>query len=200
MIDKIMIEKLHDRGIRDIDIELWNEKYSSDSDPTLKEIAAKHGIKSPNTVSKRIKKVQRAIIAIASEDSKVGRSVAIQPRGSSGSTQISARGASSEYNLALPTTDPFASLQSFQELGQISSAGGAVFGAGAASLHQGFTRTDLPFEKRMDMVMKGGSVVVGGLLSLMVTLQNLSGQSNVDNTDTQSSAKTADPSSGFLEG
>ena len=196
MIDGIMLEKLHSRGIRDSDIELWKEKYLNADDPTFKEIASKHAIKSPNTVSKRVKKVQRAIFAIANDDSKPQKTVAIQPRGPSSSMQM--QSGSSEYQLALPTSDPFSALQSFQQLGQISSAGGAVFGAGMASLHQGFTRDDLPFEKRMDMAMKGGSVVVGGILSLLVTLQNLS---NVQPNDTMTtvSGKSEKLASGFLE-
>ena len=44
-----------------------------------------------------------------------------------------------------------------------------MIGLGAATLVQGFTREDLPYEERQKRVMKGASVLAGGLLAAFLT-------------------------------
>ena len=77
--------------------------------------------------------------------------------------------------LALPKENPFLALETFGELSGITSAGGSVIGMGAATLVQGFTREDLPYEERQKMAMKGASVLVGGLLAAYLTFNQFSG-------------------------
>ena len=75
--------------------------------------------------------------------------------------------------LALPTQNPFSHLSTFEDMAGITSAGGAVIGAGAASVVRAFKDESAPYEQRMNDAMKGGAVIIGSALSLWLTIQNL---------------------------
>jgi len=75
--------------------------------------------------------------------------------------------------LALPTQNPFAQLTTFEEMAGITSAGGAVIGAGAAEVVRAFKDESAPYEQRLNSAMKGGAVIIGSALSLWLTIQNL---------------------------
>ena len=123
-----------------------------------KEIAQELGLH-PSTVSVKIKKMREALKEI---DEKVERG------------EITLREAKGTTALSIPQKNPFEGLQTFNELAGISSAGGAVFGAAAAEVIDGFNRDDLPYEERMVKVMRGASALGGGILSLYVTVKQLS--------------------------
>jgi hypothetical protein len=78
----------------------------------------------------------------------------------------------------LPKENPFLALETFGELSGITSAGGSVIGMGAATLMQGFTREDLPYEDRQKLTMKGASVLAGGLLAAYLTYMKFSQNPN----------------------
>ncbi len=123
-----------------------------------KEIAEELGIH-PSTVSVKIKKMRQALEEI---DEKVERG------------EITLRATKETTALSIPQKNPFEGLQTFNELAGISSAGGAVFGAAAAEVVDGFNREELPYEERMMKVMRGASALGGGILSLYVTMKQLS--------------------------
>ena len=137
---------------------------------TYKRIAEKFGLKNAVSVSRRIRKIQGILQSI---DRGV-KSGDIVLKSSGGKVAVSGSKGQGAMSLALPENNPFPGLNTFQELGSIASAGGSVIGMGAATLAQGFTREDLPYEERQMMVMKGGSVIVSSLLALYLTFNKFS--------------------------
>jgi hypothetical protein len=140
-------------------IEIYKMKIAGKKN---KEIAESLGIH-PSTVSTKISKMRRAL---ADVDERLKKGELMLPV----KEQTTA--------LALPTKNPFDQLQTFNQMAGITTAGGAVFGAGVASIVQGFQDEKMPYEQRLMNVMKGGSVVMGGILSLYLTVKQLTEEAN----------------------
>ena len=141
--------------VDDQDIEIYKMKMSGKKN---KDIAQELGLH-PSTVSVKIKKMRQALAEV---DRKVEKG------------EITLREAKEETHLAIPQKNPFEGLQTFNELAGISSAGGAVFGAAAAEVIDAFNCEELPYEERMVKAMRGASALGGGILSLYLTVKQLS--------------------------
>jgi hypothetical protein len=162
------IDILKKNGVKDRDIAMFNDHMKGGEGSTFKELAKKYGVKSPVTVSRRIKKVQK-VLSQLDQGVKSG-DITLQNKGLAVQSPTQNSGGA----LALPKENPFLALETFGELSGITSAGGSVIGLGAATLAQGFTREDLPYEERQKRVMKGASVLFGGLLAAYLTYKQFS--------------------------
>jgi hypothetical protein len=156
-------------GVKERDISMFNDRMKGGEGSEYKDLAKKYGVKSPVTVSRRIKKVQKALAEL-DKGVKLGN-VLLQSTGvvkpeTKPSQSLATTGGGT---LSLPRENPFLALETFTELSGITSAGGSVIGMGAATLMQGFTREDLPYEDRQKLTMKGASVLAGGLLAAYLT-------------------------------
>lgn len=166
---------LKSKGVTERDIAMFNDRMKGGKGSSLSDLAKKYGVKASVTVSRRIKKVQKVLSELESgvntgDIDLQPRGVSVQPRKQSGS----GGGQGSGGALALPDKNPFLALETFGELSGITNAGGSVIGMGAATLVQGFTREDLPYEERQKLAMKGASVLAGGVLAAMLTFQKFS--------------------------
>lgn len=162
MDDMTEIDILKSKNVKERDIEMFTLRMKKGM--SYKDIAAKFGLKNGVSVSRRVKKIQKLLQSI----DKGIKSGEIVLRSAGTGSQL-AKSNSQGSNLMLPEQNPFNALNTFQDLAGISSAGGAVIGAGAATLFQGFARDDLPYGERQMMVMKGGSVLASSLLALYLT-------------------------------
>jgi hypothetical protein len=97
--------------------------------------------------------------------------------------------------LALPTQNPFSQLSTFEEMAGITSAGGAVIGAGAAEVVRAFKDESAPYEQRLNSAMKGGAVIIGSALSLWLTIQNLT--KDLDDLNKPKEIKNVTPESQY---
>lgn len=157
------IDILKAKNVKERDIEMFRLRMEGLS---FKSIAEKFGLKNGVSVSRRVKKIQ-ALLKGIDKGIKAGDIVL---RNTGGQVAIRQGG----MGLALPENNPFLALETFKDLAGISSAGGAVIGAGAATLVQGFTREDLPYEERSMLAMKGGSVLASSILALYLTFNKFS--------------------------
>jgi hypothetical protein len=162
------IDILKKKGVKERDISMFNDRMAGGEGSNYKDLATKYGVKSPVTVSRRVKKVQK-ILSDLEKGVKSGE-VILQRKSVTVSTPDASGG-----SLALPRENPFLALETFGELSGITSAGGSVIGMGAATLMQGFTREDLPYEDRQKLTMKGASVLAGGLLAAYLTYMKFAG-------------------------
>jgi hypothetical protein len=169
------IDILKKKGVKDRDIAMFNDHMKGGKGSTFKELADKYGVKSPVTVSRRVKKVQK-ILSELEQGVKSG-DITLQSKGLIVQSPDGGGG-----KLALPKENPFLALETFGELSGISSAGGSVMGMGAATLVQGFVREDLPYDERQKLAMKGASVLFGGLLAAYLTFNKFSGLDDADST------------------
>jgi hypothetical protein len=165
MSDMTDINILKKQNVKDRDIEMFRLRMQEGK--SYKEIAAKFGLKNGVSVSRRIKKIQ-ALLKSIDRGVKSG-DIVLKSAGVGGSQLVTRPNGSAGMGLILPEQNPFLALNTFQDLAGISSAGGSVIGAGAATLVQGFMREDLPYEDRSMLVMKGGSVLANSLLALYLT-------------------------------
>jgi len=160
---------LKKHGVKERDISIFNDHMKGGKGSSYKELAEKYKVKSPVTISRRVKKVQK-ILAELEKGVKSGevllQSQGLTPARVQRSSSLATTGGGT---LALPRENPFLALETFGELSGITSAGGSVIGMGAATLIQGFTREDLPYEERQSRAMKGASVLAGGLLAAYLT-------------------------------
>lgn len=164
------LDMLKIKGVSERDLEMF--KMRMEDGKSYKEIAAKFNLKNGVSVSRRVKKIQ-ALLKGIDKGVKSG-DIVLRNTGNG----VVARQGSSGMALALPDNNPFLALNTFQDLAGISSAGGAVIGAGAATLMQGFTREDLPYEDRQMMALKGGAVIASSLLSLYLTFNKFTQEQN----------------------
>lgn len=160
------IDYLKSKGVKERDLEMFQRRMKGE---TYKEIAKSYGLKNAVSVSRRVKKVQ-SLLKDMGRGIKTGDIVLRNAGVQTGLAKSQIRAGS----VSLPTNNPFLQLETFEELAGMSSAGGAVIGAGAATLFQGFTREDLPYEQRTVLAMKGGSVLASSLLSLFLTFKKFS--------------------------
>lgn len=167
MVGISTIDLLKKSGVKDRDISMFNDHMKGGEGSTFKELSSKYDV-NPVTVSRRVKKVQM-VLSKLDAGVKSG-DVLLQPKGVSLQPNASGSGGS----LALPKENPFLALETFGELAGITSAGGSVIGMGAATLAQGFSREDLPYDERQKMAMKGASVLAGGLLAAYLTFMKFS--------------------------
>jgi hypothetical protein len=125
----------------------------------------------PLTVSRGINKVQKALDEI-DEHVKAG-DLRIQPH--TGQQQepqyLMPFPQQHRQQIALPQSNPFPQLERFSEMAGIANAAGNVVGLGVATFRKGWEDETLPYQERMDLVMKGGSVVVGSIFSFYQTLK-----------------------------
>ena len=168
------IDILKSKKVKERDIEMYKLRVIDGESYT--DIAKKFGLKSPVSVSRRVKKIQ-GILQSMNEGIKSG-DIALESKGVQRGTAIATTRA--HGGLSLPTTNPFDSLNTFEEIAGMSSAGGAVIGSGLAALAQGFSREDLPYEQRTILAMKGGSVLASSLLSLWLTFNKLSPETAIN--------------------
>jgi hypothetical protein len=164
------LDMLKIKGVSERDLEMF--KLKMEGGKSYKDIAAQFGLKNGVSVSRRVKKIQ-ALLKEIDSGVKSG-DIVLRNTG----TGVVAHQGSSGMALALPDNNPFLALNTFQDLAGISSAGGAVIGAGAATLMQGFTREDLPYEDRQMMALKGGAVIASSLLSLYLTFNKFTQEQN----------------------
>lgn len=164
------LDMLKIKGVSERDLEMF--KLRMEGGKSYKDIAAQFNLKNGVSVSRRVKKIQ-ALLKGIDKGVKSG-DIVLRNTG----TGVVARQSSSGMALALPDNNPFLALNTFQDLAGISSAGGAVIGAGAATLMQGFTREDLPYEERQMMALKGGAVIASSLLSLYLTFNKFTQEQN----------------------
>jgi hypothetical protein len=160
-IESSDLDMLKIRGVSERDLLMF--KMRMEEGKKYNEIAAHFGLKNGVSASRRVKKIQ-ALLKSIDKGVKSG-DIVLKSTG----VGVSAQQNSTGMQLALPSNNPFLALNTFQDLAGISSAGGAVIGAGAATLMQGFTREDLPYEERQMMALKGGAVIASSLLSLYLT-------------------------------
>lgn len=123
------------------------------------EIAQELGLH-PSTVSTKLKDMRKKLKDL---EEKVNK----------GEIVLKEQGGERVTALAIPNKNVLDQLQNFNQMAGIANAGGAVFGMGAAAVVKGFNDETLPYEQRMEHVMKGASMLGGGILSLYVTLKNL---------------------------
>lgn len=169
MVDENTIEKLKTMDVSKKDIDMFRDRMDGKS---YKDIANKYGYKSAVTVSKRIKNIQRMIKKI--DDGIKSGEISIRSAPTRGNAISSASpDGSSTLTLTVPQENPFMALNTFSDMAGITNAGGSVFGAGASAIYEGFTREDLPHGNRLEMVMKGGSVLIGGIFSFYQTFKTL---------------------------
>jgi hypothetical protein len=161
------IDTLKKKGVKDRDISMFNDHMKGGKGSSFKELAVKHGV-TPVTVSRRVKKVQK-VLSELDQGVKSG-DITLQNKG----VVVHSPATGGGGVLALPKENPFLALETFGELSGITSAGGSVIGMGAATLVQGFTREDLPYDERQKMTMKGASVLAGGLLAAYLTFKQFS--------------------------
>lgn len=159
------IDILKAKNISDRDIEMF--KMRMEGTP-FKQIAAKFNLKNGVSVSRRVKKIQTLLKGI-DRGIKSGN-IVLKNAG----TQIQTSKHATGVGVALPDNNPFLALNTFEDLAGISSAGGAVIGAGAATLFQAFQREDLPYGERQMLAMKGASVLGSSILSLYLTFNKFS--------------------------
>jgi hypothetical protein len=168
------IDILKSKKVKERDIEMYKLRVIDGESYT--DIAKKFGLKSPVSVSRRVKKIQEMLKGI-DKGIKSGDIVLENKGVERGGTAVATR---SQGGLSLPTSNPFDSLNTFEEIAGMSSAGGAVIGSGLAALAQGFSREDLPYEQRTILAMKGGSVLASSLLSLWLTFNKLSPETAIN--------------------
>ena len=162
------IDMLKKNGVKDRDILMFNDHMKGGEGSSFKDLATKYGVTAV-TVSRRVKKVQK-VLSDLEKGVKTG-DITLENRGLATQQQPPGGGGV----LALPKENPFLALETFGELSGITSAGGSVIGMGAATLVQGFTREDLPYDERQKLTMKGASVLAGGLLAAYLTFNQFSG-------------------------
>ena len=160
------IDILKAKNVKERDIEMF--KMRTVDGMSYKDIAVHFKLKNGVSVSRRVKKIQELLKGI-DRGVKSG-DIVLRNAG----TQVATRQSQNEMGLSLPDNNPFLALETFKDLAGISSAGGAVIGAGAATLMQGFQREDLPYDERQMMVMKGGSVLASSILALYLTFNKFS--------------------------
>jgi hypothetical protein len=170
MENRTTIEILRGRGVTDRDIEMFNLHIKGGKGSSFTDLSKKYGI-SAVTVSRRVKKLQK-VIAELEAGVKPG-DVSLQNRG-----LAPPRHQQQGVALSIPKENPFLALETFGELSGITNAGGSVFGLGVATLAQGFTREDLPYEERQKLAMKGASVLAGGILAAYLTYMQFTDQNN----------------------
>jgi len=193
MVDANTIEKLKTLDVSKKDIDMFRDRMDGKS---YKEIASKYGYKSAVTVSKRIKNIQKMIKKI--DDEIQSGEISIRRSHSNtgiNSTRTSDDGSAS-LSLTVPNENPFIALNAFSDMAGITNAGGSVFGAGASAVYEGFVREDLPHGQRLEMVMKGGGVLVGGLFSFYRTFKTLNeiAEKNVRSSGTPQAMNEVDNS------
>jgi hypothetical protein len=157
------VDILKSKNVKDRDVQMFKLHMEGLS---YKEIASRFGLKNGVSVSRRVKKIQALLKGI----DKGIKSGDIVLRNAGG--QVAPRQGGT--GLALPENNPFLALNTFQDLAGISSASGSALGLGAATLVQGFTREDLPYEDRSLLAMKGASVIAGSALALYLTFNKFS--------------------------
>jgi len=149
------------KGVNERDLQMF--KMRMEDGKSYKDIATHFKLKNGVSVSRRVKKIQ-ALLKGIDKGIKSGE-IVLRNTG----TGVSPNQNTTGMKVALPTNNPFLALDTFSDLAGISSAGGAVIGAGAATLMQGFQREDLPYEERQMLALKGGAVIASSLLSLYLT-------------------------------
>lgn len=118
----------------------------------------------PSTVSTKISAMRKQLKDIDAQAKSGNMSLVLKQEHGGGNTMPA---------LSIPSQNPFSQLATFEEMAGITNAGGAVLGAGAASVVRAFKDESAPYEQRMNDAMKGGAVLIGGALSLWCTIQNL---------------------------
>jgi hypothetical protein len=149
------------KGVSERDLKMFEMRTVEGK--KYQDIAAHFGLKNGVSVSRRVKKIQ-ALLKSIDQGIKSGE-IVLRNTG----TGVVPRQNTTGMAVALPENNPFLALNTFSDLAGISSAGGAVIGAGAATLMQGFQREDLPYEERQMLALKGGAVIASSLLSLYLT-------------------------------
>ena len=171
------LDTLKLKGVSERDLLMF--KMRMEDGKSYKDIAAHFKLKNGVSVSRRVKKIQ-ALLKSIDQGIKSGE-IVLRNTGSA----VVPRQNTTGMAVALPQNNPFLALDTFSDLAGISSAGGAVIGAGAATLMQGFQREDLPYEERQMLALKGGAVIASSLLSLYLTF-------NKFNTMPDTTMKTID--------
>jgi hypothetical protein len=167
------IELLKSRGVTDLDLQIFQDYMTGSEDAKHKNNFTQLGKKykkSPVTISRRVKKVQKILKEIEA-GVKPGE-VSLQSKGLATPPAVQGVGGT----LSLPKENPFYALETFSELSGITNATGSVLGLGAATLWTGFTREDLPLEERQKLAMKGASVLAGSLLSMYLTFNKFTAE------------------------
>lgn len=154
------------KGVSERDLLMF--KMRTEEGKKYNEIATHFGLKNGVSVSRRVKKIQ-ALLKSIDQGIKSGEIVLRNTGGS-----VAPRQNTTGLAVMLPENNPFLALDTFSDLAGISSAGGAVIGAGAATLMQGFQREDLPYAERQMLALKGGAVIASSLLSLYLTFKKFS--------------------------
>jgi hypothetical protein len=156
------IELLKAKGVNDQDLEIFNLHLKGGEENNFTNLGKKYK-KSPVTISRRVKKVQKALKSLEA-GVKPGE-VSLENKG------LATSPAQGGGKLALPESNPFSALQTFTELSGITNATGSVLGLGAAMMYNGFMREDLPLEERQVMTMKGAGALAGSFLAMYLTFQ-----------------------------
>jgi hypothetical protein len=162
------IELLKSKGVTDMDLEIFNQHLKGGEENNFTSLGKKYK-KSPVTISRRVKKVQKVLKEL--EAGVKPGDVSLQNKGLAQSPATQGAG-----KLALPSENPFSPLQTFAEMSGITNATGSVLGLGAAMMYNSFTREDLPLEERQIMTMKGASALAGSLLSMYLTFQKFTAE------------------------
>ena len=162
------IELLKSKGVSDQDLEIFNLHLKGGEENNFTSLGKKYG-KSPVTISRRVKKVQKALKEL--EAGVKPGDVSLQNKGLAQSPAAQGAG-----KLALPDSNPFTALQAFSELSGITNATGSVLGLGAAMMYKSFTDESLPLEERQVMTMQGASVIAGSLLSMYLTFNKFTAE------------------------
>jgi hypothetical protein len=170
------IELLKSKGVRDLDLELFNRHLKGGEENNFTNLGKEYK-KSPVTISRRVRKVQKVLKEL--EAGVKPGDVSLQNKGLANPPAVQTQGG----KLALPDNNPFTALQTFSELSGITNATGSVLGLGAATLYNSFIREDLPLEERQVMAMKGASVLAGSLLSMYLTFNKFTADQPVASVD-----------------
>ena len=107
MAETTTIDMLRKSGVKERDIAMFNDHMKGGEGSNFKDLAKKYGVKTPVTVSRRIKKVQKILKQLdqgvkSGEITLQNRGLAVPQRNTGGS-------------LALPRENPFLALETFGE-------------------------------------------------------------------------------------
>ena len=167
---KTTIDLLRDEGVTEQDLLYFELHMKGGEENTFTNLGKKYK-KSPVTISRRVRKVQKALKKL--EAGVKPGDVSLQSKGLEKPQPPAVQGAA-PGKLALPTENPFLALQAFSDLSGITNATGSVLGLGLATMHRAWTREDLPYEERQVNMMQGASVIAGTFLSMYLTFNKFS--------------------------
>jgi hypothetical protein len=168
MGEKTTIELLKESGVTEQDLIYFNSHIKGGEEGNFTSLGKKYG-KSPVTISRRVKKVQK-ILKKLEAGVKPGE-ISLENKGLAPPPAVQGAG-----KLALPESNPFTALQTFSELSGITNATGSVIGLGLATMHRALTREDLPYEERQINMMQGASVLAGSFLSIYLTFNKFTAE------------------------